>query len=218
MMVVLLLALAGFVVSTLAAIVLAVLYFRHVTPFAGVGDGDSLVQKETVSPKSSFTGIVYYPVPYAAPPNLKLTTAQGFDTVYDIVKQDETGFTWTVHPVRGDFQDDNMLFRIQGKEYPDFTWEAKGVRVSKDAESSKIVPQEGIFNTVAGQEAEVHFPSPYRTAPNVELETGGGFSQAYMQVIIVETTPTGFKWKNVGKDATKDSGHVKWKAKGVLAK
>jgi hypothetical protein len=58
-------------VSTTAAILLAVLHFRQPTP-AGAGGGgalaavfgdEPLVQKDTVSPQSKYTGIVYYPIP-----------------------------------------------------------------------------------------------------------------------------------------------------------
>src|SRR5690348_133990 len=104
-------------VSTTAAVCLAVLYFRHPAAPGGAGGGplaavfggeppvqkdgyEPLVQKDAVSPQTNHTGTVYYPIPYASPPNLKLTASK---RQYDIVKQDELGFTWMARPTPDDF-------------------------------------------------------------------------------------------------------------------
>ena len=101
-------------VSVTAAVILAVLYFRQPGSASGGGGGgalaaifgeEPLVQKDTVSPQSKYTGIVYYPTPYGSPPNLKLTASK---RQYDIVKQDETGFTWMARPMLEDFKDERQ--------------------------------------------------------------------------------------------------------------
>jgi hypothetical protein len=216
-------------VATTAAVVLAVLHFRqpasHVGGGAVLGD-EPLVQKDTASPQGKYTGIVYYPIPYASPPHLKLTAPK---RQYDIVKQDERSFTWTARPLMEDFLDekrqdaDRMIgvgieglalnFLKPNLQFEDFTWEAKGVRAGSDAGGMTVFPQDGTFNSVFGQEGEVNFPIPYAVAPNVELS--GGPSD---KVVIVESRPTGFKWKNTaGPNAFNGSGNVTWKARGVRA-
>ncbi len=187
------LALAIFVVST---IVLAVLHFRPAAPGAAAGvvvDAAVLQQRDTVSPRSTFTGTVNYPLPYGAPPNLKLTATGPTGREYEIVKQDEASFTWKALANVDDFKDDkrhvfegfmgrDMAFQANaGALRPnltlqDFTWEAKGVRPGKDT----VFVQQGVFNTIADKEGEVNFPIPYGAAPNVDL-TG----QASGAVIIV---------------------------------
>ena len=81
-------------VTTTAAIVLAVVHLRQPAPAGGGGGSnpaaavsgeEPLVQKETVAPQSRYTDTVYYPIPYASPPHIKLTSAK---RQYDIVKQD----------------------------------------------------------------------------------------------------------------------------------
>ena len=210
-----------------ATIVLAVLHFRPAAPGAAGGamDDGVLKQGDTVSPKIKYTDVVTYPIPYAAPPNLKLIAPT---RVYEIVKQDETGFTWKAVAKVDDFKDEkrhviegfmgrDMAFQANAGhlkanlQIEDFTWEAKGVRPGKDT----VFVQPGVFNTIAGTEGEVKFPIPYAAAPNVEL-TG----QASFSVIIVESRPTGFKWKNVPQPpgpGVVNSGNVNWKAKGLRA-
>lgn len=213
-------------VSLTAASILAFLHFRQ--PGGGGGPAVAigaapLVQKDTVSPQSKFTGIVYYPVPYASPPNLKLTASK---REYDIVRQDETGFTWSARSLPEDLRDDmrkeheseigNAIEGIMGWMKPnivfeDFTWEAKGVR---DAGSIRVLEQTGTFNTVFGKQGEVNFALPYALAPNVALSgTADG------AVIVAESSPTGFKWKNVAAidNGFSTNGEITWTAKGVRA-
>jgi hypothetical protein len=206
-----------------AAIVLALLHFRPAASGGAAGEA-ALEQRDTVSPQSGITGVVFYPLPYGAPPNLKLTAPT---RAYDIVKQDETGFTWKAVAKLDDFKDDkrHLIEGMFGRDiafqsgvgalkanlkFEDFTWEAKGVRPGKDTP----FVQQGTFNTVADKEGEVNFPIPYAAGPNVEL-TG----PASGAVIIVESRPTSFKWKNVTNPTpfATNSGSVNWKAKGVRA-
>ena len=154
-------------VSMTAVAILAVLYFRQPGSASGGGGGgalaaifgdEPLVQKDTVSPQGKYTGIVYYPTPYASPPNLKLTAQK---RTYDIVKQDETGFTWMSHPMIEDIKDEwrkdfeagsvtKTIELLAGQsylkpniQYEDFTWEAKGVRAGKDAGRMKVLRADG---------------------------------------------------------------------------
>ena len=222
--VILAVALAVFATAT---IVVAVLHFRPAAAGAAAGvvvDEAVLRQSDTVSPKAAFTGVVIYPVPYGAPPNLKLT-APARD--YEIVKQDENGFTWKAVAKLDDFRDDKRHL-IEGHlgrdiafqtnvgaikpnlQFEDFTWEAKGVRPGKDT----VYVQQGVFNTIADKDGEVNFPIPYGAAPNVEFA-----GQASGAVIIVESRPASFKWKNVPQAGpfAVNSGSVSWKAKGIRA-
>ncbi len=223
-------------VSVTAAVILAVLYSRQPGSAGGGGGGgalaaifgeEALVQKDTVSPQGKYTGVVYYPMPYGSPPNLKLTAPK---RQYDIVKQDETGFTWMALPALEDIKDEwRKDFEAGGSRKPfdlllgqtwfkpnlqfeDFTWEAKGVRATKEALAMRPFEQTGKFNTIVGKEGEVNFPIPYAVAPGVELS--GSPSGV---VIIVESRPTGFKWKNGGDNAIFHNGEVTYIAKGIRA-
>jgi hypothetical protein len=190
---------------------------------AGAPDAP-LEQGGTISPQGKHTDAVFYPVPYALPPNLKLSSAK---RRYDITRQDEKGFTWSAVPNLDEFTDEGKKF-VDGMfgrdigflrganglkpnlQFEDFRWEAKGVRVGRDT----VFPQEGAFNTVAGKEGPVNFPIPYEVAPNVELSGPGSLTSV---VIVTEIRPTGFKWQNSGKDASFHNGSVTWKAKGIRA-
>jgi hypothetical protein len=224
-------------VCATAAVVLAVVHFGRPAAAVVRGEGggstlaallgdEPLVQKDTVSPQGSHTGVVYYPVRYATPPNLKFTATK---RQYDIVKQDETSFTWMARPLLEDIREDKregaearMKLGIEflssmndlkpNTQYEDFTWEAKGMRTSKDADALKPFEQSGKFNTLMGKDGEVNFPVPYALAPNVELS--GSVSGA---VIIAESRATGFKWKNGGEQPILSNGEVTWKSKGVRA-
>ena len=225
-------------VSITAAAVLAVVHFRQPAPGDSGGSGnpiaalfgdEPLVQKETVSPQSKYTDTVYYPIPYASPPHLKLTATK---RQYDIVKQDELGFTWMARPLVDDFRNgmgdpktllDKPIEYLAGLnpnslnylkpdiQYEDFTWEAKGQRAGRGTARLSAFPQDGTFNVTRGEAGEVYFPIPYEIAPNVELS-----GDVTSQVIIVECRPTGFKWKHSG-DTWRDRGTVTWKAKGIRA-
>jgi hypothetical protein len=219
-------------VCATVAVVLAVIHFRQ-TPTAGGASGGStpgaapadepFVQKDTVSPQSKYTGVVYYPLPYGSPPNLKLSSPK---RQYDIVKQDETGFTWIARPVLDDFKNikdgeamlgwaiDQLGANLKPNlVYDDFTWEAKGVRGTKETLAMKTFTQEGHFAVVAGKEGEVNFEIPFAIAPNVQ------FSGDNRKTVITECKPTGFRWKSGGTDtnAVYENGDVSWKAKGIRA-
>jgi hypothetical protein len=191
------------------------------------------VQKETVSPGQKFGDVVHFPQPYRITPHLKLT-ASGKRS-YEVAAVTETGFTWIARPQPDDFKEDvrkdaglvetflghNLsLAQSQGKLKPgivfeDFTWEAKGVRMPPSAipvPPPKPFEQKGNFMSLYGQEAVVHFPVPYDSAPSVEF--GGG--PAAGNTLMVEATPTGFKWRNTSKEGGRGwEGSLTWTARGV---
>jgi hypothetical protein len=231
--------------SVTAAIIFAVLYFRQSTPAAGGANGpnpvaaaadETLALKGTVSPGSHFTDIVYYETPFASPPHLTLARGK---RQYTLVSQDETSFTWAAQIILDDLTDEarktagqwlsltldkvtptmvvNGSPPFKSVQLEDFIWEARGVRAAKGAVVMKTFPQDGTFNAVAGQEGEVAFPIPYATAPNVELSSAFANFGVPAGVFIVESRPTGFKWKNVSKGLENDSRTLVWKAKGIRA-
>ena len=241
----LLLSLALAVCAT-AAVIFAVLYFRPPAPIStGSGGGpiaavlgeELYVQQDTVSPQKTqlrTSGTVHYSWPYATPPNLKLTSSK---RLYDIVKEDEMGFTWSARITWADIPDDTRkgaeLNHPLGKavtvealqaigtlvlkpdlEFENFTWEAKGVRATKEMMAMIPYPQEDsfeAFNSV--KEGHVNFPIPYATAPHIDLQV-----PTYWDVVVVDSRPTGFKWKGSSSDPNiTHQTIIKWKAKGIRA-
>jgi hypothetical protein len=200
-----------------------------------------LVQKDTVSPGRAPTGTVHYPVPYRTQPNLKLVCGKRH---YDVVAETELGFTWSARVLPDDLRDDARkdpaqfdrllgdtveLAAIKGTLKPglvfeEFTWEAKGLRAPPSALPPKTFEQTGTFEAVSGQEAPVQFPVAYASAPNVEVGVDAarypGGVVVSVETVVVESTPTGFRWKAVPKDPSRktvESLSMKWKARGVLA-
>jgi hypothetical protein len=142
----------GLAISSIAAIVFAVLYFTKPGPSHEgrlVKQDPLLQQRDTVSPKGKFSDVVVFPIPYRSMPNLKLTSAK---RQFEITKQDEKGFTWTAKPLVEDIKDDKgfgaermardyPLWYLQSEGYlgktapeiEDFTWEAKGLPAANAA-------------------------------------------------------------------------------------
>jgi hypothetical protein len=226
-------------VCATAAVLLALLYFRPQatagsggSPVAGVAGDEPYVQKDTVSPQKSqlrTSGTVHYAWPYAATPNLKLTSSK---RMYDIVKEDEMGFTWSARVTWDDVPDDvrkgaelnhplgqavtvewlqslGQLVLKPGVEFEDFTWEAKGVKATKETLAMTVYPQEGSFQAIPGMEGHVNFEIPYAVAPHIDLELNG------RPVVVIESRPTGFKWKDSSSSISGVTIH--WKAKGIRA-
>lgn len=183
------------------------------------------VQKETLSPGPKSSGVVNYPAPYRLKPHLRLNSK---DRRYDIVTETEFGFTWMArHKLDDLVEDARKLKEVDallerplellkermrpGIVYEDFTWEAKGLRALPNSIPPQTYQQTGKFNVIHGTEGMVGFPIPYATTPNVEV---GGFRGH--TVVVVEVTPTHFKWKNVGIDAFGNDGEAVWTSRGVL--
>jgi hypothetical protein len=190
----------------------------------------AFTQSDSVSPGGKFTNQVFYPIPYSSPPNLKLH-CEDKKRVYEIVKEDEFGFTWLIRPSIEDFTadvlkvskpEDLLRFTFDGYsssnfkpnlQFADFTYEAKGVRGSGMA--PRPFEQTGTFNTLANTDGEVIFPIPYAAPANVELS---GNASSYM--VVTECKATGFKWKNKPDPTwiSHASGTITWKAKGQREK
>jgi hypothetical protein len=183
-----------------------------------------LAQKETVSPRTAYTGVVHYPVPYRTNPHLKLTSGK---RPYEVVAETPFGFTWVARPLPEDIPDDAKKDAIvknflkgslaeftgvlkPGLVFEDFTWEARGLRAPPSSLPPQVFEQKGPFRTVHGQQGVVHFPIPYRQAPNVTLKMSG-----WNKTIVTECTPAGFKWKNTGGDDQFNNESAEWIAKGV---
>jgi hypothetical protein len=191
-------------------------------------------QQGSVKPEGELTGIVYYPIPYATPPNLSLSPGRR----YAITKQDEFSFVWLDREAAKELpalaadvlKDVPALAGVLQKkpaeaspaekktqdapaaagEQPEMTWEAKGVRAAADSRALRLFEQKGTFYSLTGSEGEVMFPYPYASPPNVEL------SGPVHTTLIVEIKATGFKWKN-GGTAPFDRGDAGWTAKGIKA-
>jgi hypothetical protein len=203
----------------------AILALRPAGPRVGGREStdEPFTQKDTVSPRDHATGQVFYPVPFATKPNVKLAS-QGHD--YEVVREDEFGFVWTVRVKSGDIKPEFFarregipetvsLAELQaaignlrpGLVFEDFTWEARGVRGGKIA-----VPfeQTGRFIALPNTDGEVIFPVPYAQPANVELSNN-------QFTTVTECRANGFKWKNVcekGKEFFAQ-GNVDWVSKGV---
>jgi hypothetical protein len=235
-----------------ALLVLSILHFLAQVPTSAVAEGrvgDPRLLRDIVAPFTQqgtvgvkrFSGIVYYPVPYATPPHLTLTSRSG-QRSYAILRQDEFGFVWMVDvPLKdvknlaGAFKDAKDLKDVAGAltNVPDrdlpklspgeaFTWEARGVRPFTSAAAIPPFQQHGTLTVPpkAGRHEQVeHFPHPYATPPNVTLPDPQGvlWKQSGASVKILGTTPIGFRWQaenhtNLGSPVT-----VRWLAKGIRA-
>ena len=219
-------------------LVLVVLHLLAKIPATAVGNGtlaDPRLLRDLVEPYSQsgtvdvkqMSDVVYYPIPYATPPHVTLTS-KSEDRTYVILRQDEYGFAWAVtSDLKGvkDLADKvkgakgledigGALADLAGKNVPEipagekFTWEARGVRPFTTEAATPSFIQHGTFgmNQGNGQENVEYFQHPYATPPNVT------FPQTNLKAIVV--TPTGFHWKQT---SWQDSGTVKWTAKGVKA-
>lgn len=240
--------LAGLVVATSVAVTFAFLYFTRLSraevgvvrvetgedPLAPnkpgtirvfVGEGP-LLQTDSVAPRSRYTGTVYYPIPFAAPPNLKLICRP---REYVVVRQNELGFLWEARPILGDFkgggpEKDELLDEPIEKllksalkpnvQFDDFTWEARGIPASAQALRAHVYEQTGTFLAATGQEGEVTFPIAYAGPPNIELVDGPKW-QGRMPVVVVESKGSGFRWKNTGTESRLESGPVQWRSRGI---
>jgi len=221
---------AALTATTTAAAVLAVLYFTGSRPTAAGALGQPSiftdltgsaptpnVQKDTVKPLGHPTGEVFYEVPYASPPHLTLSAPH---RVYQIVKQDEFGFSWAADSLLDDFVGDvkdrataiqvGTAVKKPKVEYEDFTFEAKGIPAGPGVDFQRPFEQTGTFPTGVGRNGQENFVFPYASPPHVTLAR-----QTSTNVVIVEVTNTGFKWKEDGGSGS--DGEVTWTATGLRA-
>jgi hypothetical protein len=230
-------------------LVLIILHFLAGVPGTAVANGtvadprllrdfvEPFTQKGTV-PVKQYGDVVYYPVPYATPPHLTLTS-KSEDRSYAIVRQDEFGFAWALAADLKDLQDvagklkdvkdlqdvAGALGNLAGKGLPnlrpgdEFTWEARGVRPFTTQAAMPPYVQKGTFTIPAGgpNEQVEHFPHPFATAPNVMLSFVDSRLVWVSHIKILATTPTGFKWQAVNHSNPSVPQRAAWTAKGVCA-
>jgi hypothetical protein len=159
-------------------------------------------------------GEVYFPLPYASPPNVELTSLQRVT----VTTCTPLGFAWksAADGVRND---------QSGKA----TWVAKGVKATPESQRAgvglpqphtgpmpgRLLRQEGRFAPI-GKEGEVHFPFPYASPPNVELFAWNENRKRHVTWATVgECTATGFKWR-MG-EVIDNPRVLDWVAKGIPA-
>jgi hypothetical protein len=218
-------------------LVLAILHFLTRVPSSAVANGtvsDPRLLRDIVEPFTQngivevkqVSDVVYYPIPYATPPNLTLTS-KSEDRSYVIVRQDEFGFAWAA---TGDLKSVKDLAEklkgakdLQGigsaladlgakgavdiRPGGEFTWQARGVRPFTTQAATPPFVQQGTFlmRDGVGLSGAEYFPHPYAHSPNVTLSE--------LNVKIVATTPTGFRWQQIAQQWPAVT--VKWSAKGV---
>ena len=85
-------------------------------------------------------------------------------------------------------------------------WQKKPANGGDEA----VFYQTGRFRTISGETGAVQFPIPYRLAPNLELNLVGP-----SKTLVTETTPEGFRWKNIGSDDIFNNAEATWHAKGI---
>jgi len=88
-----------------------------------------------------------------------------------------------------------------------------GVAIDRFALPHAADPDSELFEQIgsieSGAQGQVQFPFPYALPPNVELDCVLGL------YVIVETTPTGFTWRDTSVPRNGQGG--KWIAKGIKA-
>jgi hypothetical protein len=145
------------------------------------------------------TGQVYFPIPYAEPPDVELKRFAG-PIHARIVDLRTTGFKWQHTSKDKTFGN--------GTE---FTFVAKGIPMAKDQTPFE---QTGAFKATLGAKGEEKFEKPFASPPHVELSVEIGLHE----VVITETTAQGFQWKNLGTNKAFPDKNMKYTAKGVPAK
>jgi hypothetical protein len=140
-------------------------------------------------------GDVYFPLPYASPPNVELTSLE----VVTVVDCTASSFRWK-----------SKESSSRESKGTDVTWIAKGIKTSRESLQSEInsvrsqadskpkalFKQEGVFTPIV-IEGEVYFPYPYAAPPNVELFATDRDHKRYHAswATVAECKPTSFKWK-----------------------
>src|SRR5262249_14269333 len=144
-------------------------------------------------------GDVYFPFPFASPPQLTFTHTRPDYVTLSLVSVSSTGFRW----------------KAVGASSTTMSWTAKGVQATLDQVLSLPREQSGELSFDYGHDGEVVFPRPYVGPPSVDVGHGS--------VIVASVSATGFKWRdrfspNRGKK-TYANGPLKcrWTARGTLA-
>ena len=164
-------------------------------------------QKGTFQMSAGGEGEVYFPTPYASPPNVELPQA-GLEKVF-VTRCTRVGFRWKNTADR----DDRLAVGA-------VTWTARGVKAAREdlaaeaTEAPDVFEQKGLFSAVGMQQGEVFFPVPFAGPPNVQLRRESFTDEtAELSTVVADCTSAGFKWKNTGKY----NGTLAWAAKGLRA-
>jgi hypothetical protein len=158
-------------------------------------------------------GDVYYPFPYASPPNVELTGLAPVRIV-DIMP---LGFRWSSAAKK-----DKRLANADVVR-----WTSRGVRATAEeyqrtnalgpsANGPALLEQIGWFTAASGEAGEVHFPRQFALPPNVELWDLSADRPNY-DFLVVECKPGGFKWKAISDMKDGRGVRMEWVAKGVGA-
>jgi hypothetical protein len=147
----------------------------------------------------SGSGEVFFPVPYAEPPDVELKKFAGIIHV-KIVDLKATGFKWQ-HTSKD---------RTFGN-FEELTFIAKGIPTGKD---QKPEEQAGEFKATLGAKGEQKFAKPFASPPHVELSVDVGLHE----VMVTETTAEGFKWNNISTNKLFPDKSLKYTARGVPAR
>lgn len=74
---------------------------------------------------------------------------------------------------------------------------------------------DGTFTSVHGETGQVSFGVTFTSPPKVNFVFDSNFKAAG-KTIILETTTTGFKWKNTGDSNEFDAVTLRWEALGTV--
>jgi hypothetical protein len=177
----------------------------------GLGYPRLYEQAGTFQSESRQEGEVFFPTPYATPPNVALS---GNSTKTLVTATTPLGFAWK--NLGADFQ----------SERGEVKWAAKGVKATAEqaarfakeqapvsgAGTRKALEQHGSLNFDYGTQGEVFFPLPYAAAPNVEVTN--------KNVLVTDVTARSFRWRDRHDPEPKKNysdGPIatEWRAKGL---
>jgi hypothetical protein len=157
------------------------------------------------------SGEVYFPTPYASPPNVVLSGLSHDDIVVEECTARK--FRWRSHA-----DPDDRLGRGE------ITWTARGARATveelgrEDLDAAEVFEQNGDFASPYGGSGEIFFPLPFQSPPNVEVTfTTSSGETVTAGVVVSGCTAAGFQWKDMTSSYSASTHRVHWKAKGVRA-
>jgi hypothetical protein len=171
---------------------------------AHAGFPRTFAQKGRFESQPGAEGVVYFPLPYASPPNVEFTSLP------EVIVTECTrlGFHWSA-PASS---------RSTSTKTVD--WTARGVRATVDdlrssplrAAEPEIVRLTGKFTSVGKDSGEVYFTIPFVAPPNVEVFVESSWHELVpsRQIQVTECKSDHFRWANTQSDGTVYT----WVAKG----
>lgn len=164
----------------------------------------SFEQKGTFEYRAMEEGAVWFPVPYATPPNVELDGLSGV-LITDCTS---LGFRWK-GPLAGGLKGSGSA-----------TWTARGPRATLDdlkarpavAAEPEIFRQTGQFSSKGNDAGEVYFAIPFAAPPNVEILFRNSRDELVLSsdVQVTECKADRFRWA----ERTSGAGRYYWVAKG----